>query len=270
MRLDQPILDVHGHWGPWFFAMDIGSVQENIRLMDAYGITMQMVSAAEGVVYDAPAGNAALARVLEDQPRLRGYLVVNPNDVAAGERDLQRYLGSDHFVGVKIHTGYPLRAIASPQMRDTFAMLGEYDAVVLIHTWGPDPLDLLPLLADNPTVRVIAGHMGAERFDLAAQAARDCDRIYLEPSCSLTDSARMRHVAAHAPAGQLVFGTDATLIDPAVAFGLVEDAELDSDLAPRVYWQNAAALLGLEDEIRRLHSAPALTGQPATAALSGG
>ena len=37
---DGPIIDVHGHWGPWFFAMDIGSVEENERLLDYYGIDL--------------------------------------------------------------------------------------------------------------------------------------------------------------------------------------------------------------------------------------
>ncbi|HEY3504441.1 MAG TPA: amidohydrolase family protein [Actinocatenispora sp.] len=241
----HPVIDVHGHWGPWFFAMDIGSVDENIRVMDEWGISLQVVSASEAVVYDAPGGNAHLAAVLADTPRLRGYVVANPNNLAATRADLDRYLGTDAFVGVKIHTGYPLREISSPQMRDLFALLDEYAAVVLIHTWGRDVLDLLPLLSANPRVRAIAGHMAATRWDLAAEAASACDRLYLEPSCSITDAGQVAYVAEHAPAGQLLFGTDATLIDPAVSVGLVTDADLPPELAERLYWRNAAELFGL-------------------------
>lgn len=245
----HPIIDVHGHWGPWFFAMNIGDEAENLRLMDSYGITMQLVSASEGVVYDAPGGNAKLAHVLERNPRLRGYLVVNPNDPVAGATDIRRHMGSGLWSGVKIHTGYPLRGIDSPQMRDTFAMLNDFSVVVLIHTWGPDVLTLPRLLADNPRLRVIAGHMGADRWDLAAQAAQSCDRLYLEPSCSLTEALRLRHVLATAPARQLLFGTDATLIDPAVAFGLVADAHPDAALAEALYWRNAADLFDLHEPL---------------------
>jgi predicted TIM-barrel fold metal-dependent hydrolase len=239
------VIDVHGHWGPWFFAMDIGTVAENLRVMDEWGITLSIVSAAEAVVYDAPGGNARLAAVLEGQPRLRGYVVANPNDLTATETDLRRYLPTDEFVGVKIHTGYPRREIASPQMRDLFALLNEHDATVLIHTWGPDVLDLLPLLDANPRVRAIAGHMAATRWDLAAEAAAACDRLYLEPSCSVTDAGQVAHVAAHAPATQLLFGTDATLIDPAVSIGLVTDAHLPRSTAELLYWRNAATLFNL-------------------------
>lgn len=245
----MPIIDVHAHWGPWFFAMDIGSTAENLRLMDAYGIDLQIVSASEGVVYDAPGGNAHLAPVLAQEPRLRGYLVMNPNDPAAGAADIRRHYPSGHWVGAKIHTGYPLRPIDSPQMRETFAMLNEFDMTILIHTWGPDIMVLPGLLADNPRLRVVAGHMGADRWDLAAEAARACDRLYLEPSCSLTEAMRMRHVVENAPPGQILFGTDATLIDPAVAFGLLADAAPPEELAERIFWRNAADLFDLHDAL---------------------
>jgi uncharacterized protein len=247
----HPVIDVHGHWGPWFFAMGIGAVTENLRLMREWGITVQLVSAAEAVTYDAPGGNAKLAHVLRAHPQLRGYLVANPNNLADTEADLRRHLPTGRFVGVKIHTGYPGREISSPQMRDLFALLDSHDAIVLIHTWGADVLDLPRLLADNPRLRVIAAHMGANRWDLAAEAARGCDRLYLEPSCSITDAGQVAHVAARVPPGQLLFGTDATLIDPAVSFGLVEDANLPPAVAEAMYWRNAADLFGLHDAVQQ-------------------
>jgi predicted TIM-barrel fold metal-dependent hydrolase len=252
---EHPIIDVHAHWGPWFFAMDIGSTEENLRLMDVYGITLQLVSAAEGVVYDAPGGNAKLATVLERNPRLRGYLVVNPNNPEAGAADIRRHWPSGLWSGVKIHTGYPLRPIDSPQMRDTFAMLNDFGTTVLIHTWGPDILALQRLLEQNPRVRAVAGHMAADRWDLAAEAATACDRLYLEPSCSLTETMRMRHVLDHAPREQILFGTDATLIDPAVAFGLLADCEPGPELAEQIFWKNAADLFDLHDALAALRSA---------------
>jgi predicted TIM-barrel fold metal-dependent hydrolase len=247
------IIDVHGHWGPWFFPMDVGDAEVNLRVMDEWGIALQIVSAVEAVVYDAPGGNAKLARVLADRPRLRGYVVANPNNLTATDADLRRYLADGPFVGVKVHTTYPGRALASPQMRDLFALLDTYGAVALVHTWGPDVLDLLPLLAANPRVRVIAAHMGAFRFDLAAEAARDCDRIYLEPSGSIADAGQVAHVAARVPARQLLFGTDSTLIDPAVSIGLVTDAELDETTLEHLYWRNAADLFNLHEALPAEH-----------------
>ena len=252
------IVDVHGHWGPWFFAMESSTVDDNLRVMDAWGITLQIVSAAEAVVYDAPGGNARLAAVLAGRPRLRGYLVANPNNLAATEADLRRHLPQGRwdgpFVGVKVHTTYPDRAIASPQMRDLFAMLASYGAVALVHTWGPDVLDLVPHLEANPALRVIAAQMGAHRWDLAAEAALASERLYLEPSCSVTDAGQVAHVASRIPVTQLLFGTDATLIDPAVSVGLVQDARRDPATLEHLYWRNAAALFGLHGALERVAS----------------
>lgn len=246
-----PVVDVHGHWGPWFFAMDIGSVAENLRLMDLYGIDVQLVSSSEAIVYNAPDGNAQLARVLEREPRLRGYVVANPTNPEATRNDLDRYLELPNWCGVKIHTTYPGRSISSPEMRDTFDLLAEYKATVLIHTWGPDVLDLAALLAERPGLRAIAAHAGADRWDLAIEAARACDRLYLEASCSITDTARIRDIVAGVDHSQLLFGTDATLIDPAVAFGLYAAAAFSPESAERVYWRNAADLFGIDPSILR-------------------
>jgi len=139
---------------------------------------------------------------------------------------------------------------AAPGVGKTFAMLNEFDMTILIHTWGPDVMVLPGLLADNPRLRVIAGHMGADRWDLAAEAANACDRLYLEPSCSLTETMRLRHVVDNAPPGQILFGTDATLIDPAVAFGLLADADPPQELTERILWRNAADLFDLHDALR--------------------
>ncbi|WP_279581527.1 amidohydrolase family protein [Fodinicola feengrottensis] len=160
----------------------------------------------------------------------------------------------DSFVGVKIHTGYPRREITSPQMRDLFALMNNFDAVVLIHSWGPDVLDLARLVDTNPRLRVIAAHMGADRWDLAAQAARDRDRLYLEPSGSVTDAGQVAYVAARVRPEQLLFGTDATLIDPAVSFGLVQDAGLTPAVAEAMYWRNAAELFGLGGAVQAVSS----------------
>lgn len=248
---DHPIIDVHAHWGPWFFPMDIGSVEANLRAMDEWGITVQIVSATEAVVYDAPGGNARLAALLEQHERLRGYLVANPKAPEMTQRDIERHGLTGRFVGIKIHTNYSDTQINSPQMRETFALLDEHSATVLIHTWGPDVLDLVPLAQANPRLHIIAGHMGANRWDLAAEAAAACERIYLEPSCSVTDSGQVAHVAARVP-GQVLFGSDTTLIDPAVSVGLIEDAQLSPAVSEAMYWRNAADLFGLHDALAAL------------------
>lgn len=195
--------------------------------------------------HDAAAGNAALAAAIEGREFLRGYVVVNARDLTTAAAELERWLqpGSP-FVGVKMHTHYAGTPIASPQVRDALQLLDDYDTTLLIHTWGGDVVDLAAMVEPLRTLRVIAGHMGADRWDLAAEAASRVERLFLEPSCSVAHAGQMAHVMRNAPPGQVLFGTDATLLDPCVAFGQVAAADLTQDQLEDVMWRNAVAVFG--------------------------
>lgn len=237
------IIDVHAHWGPWFFTMDVAGL--SLRAMDRYGIDLAIVSATEAVIYDAPRGNRALAEVLETNDRLYGYVTVNPRRLADAEKDLAAYLPTGRFVGAKIHTDYTGSPVSSPRMRDALALLASLDCPALVHTWGTSVLDLAALCEQTPGLKVVAGHMGADGYRHAIEAANGCDRVYLEPCWSQAPAGRFAEVAAAVAPRQLLFGTDSTLIDPASAFGAVAAAGLSDEVAEQVAWRNAAELFGL-------------------------
>lgn len=236
------IIDVHAHWGPWFFTALHTS---NLTVMDRYGIDLAIVSASEAVVYDPVSGNRALAEAIADEPRLLGYVTVHPRRLADAERDLREYLPTKRFVGVKIHTEYTHSPISSPQMHDALEMVAAFGCPALVHTWDASVLDLARKCHDIKGLRAIAGHMGAGGYQHAIAAANGCDRLYLEPSWSHGLAGRVGEVIASVDSRQLLFGTDATLIDPASAFGTVAAARPDLETAERIAWRNAAALFDL-------------------------
>ncbi|MEV2268391.1 amidohydrolase family protein [Nonomuraea africana] len=238
------IVDVHAHWGPWFFTMDVA--EANLATMDRYGIGVSIVSATEAVIYDAAAGNRALDGWLATTERHYGYVTVNPRRLAEAERDLDEYLPTGRFVGVKIHTDYTGSPATSPQMREALALVASRGVPALVHTWGATVLDLAQACLDTPGLRAIAGHMGADGHRHAVEAARACDRLWLEPCYSHAPAGRIAQVVAGVDPGRLLFGTDSTLIDPASAFGAVAAAGLSPDVAEMVAWRNAVQLFGLD------------------------
>ncbi|MGW4955839.1 amidohydrolase family protein [Nonomuraea sp. NPDC004186] len=238
------IIDVHAHWGPWFFTMDVA--EANLATMDRYGIDRAIVSATEAVIYDAAAGNRALASYLETQDRLLGYVTVNPRRLREAEADLAAYLPGGRFVGVKIHTDYTGSPVGSAQLREALTLVAATGRPALVHTWGTSVLALAEVCADIPDLRVIAGHMGADGFRYAVEAANACDRLYLEPCWSHFPAGRIAEVVAAVDPAQLLFGTDATLIDPSSAFGAVAAAGLAGGTAERIAWRNAAELFALD------------------------
>lgn len=238
------IIDVHAHWGPWFFTMDVAEV--NHATMDRYGIGHSIVSATEAVIYDPATGNRALAEWLATTDRHSGYVTINPRRLDQAEQDLNAYLPTGRFVGVKMHTDYTGSPADSPQTREALAMVASFGVPALVHTWGASVLQLAETCRDTPGLRVIAGHMGADGFRHAIAAANGCDRLYLEPCYSHAPAGRIAEVVAWVDARQLLFGTDSTLIDPSSAFGAVAAAGLDAETAELIAWRNAVHLFGLD------------------------
>ncbi|MCS0639523.1 amidohydrolase family protein [Streptomyces sp. LP05-1] len=240
------VIDVHAHVGRWQFHLSSGDADTNLRLMDRYGIDLQLVSAAEAVVYDAVAGNAALRAALATRPRLYGYAVVNPNRPEESAADLRRCLETGRFVGAKIHTSYPGQLPGSRAMDEAFDVVAEAGVPLLLHTWGQEVTLLPGMLATRPGLRVIVGHAGGDAWREAAHAAAGCDQLYLEHCRTVADAGRIAYAReAGVPVERLLFGTDSTLIDPAVSLGVVRDAGFTAPELERVLWRNAAGLFAL-------------------------
>ncbi len=209
------IIDVHAHWGPWFFSMDVGSIDVNIELLDRFGIDIQLVSAIEAIVYDAPTGNRALASQLPADPRLRGMLVVDPRRLDEARTDLTELLAGDgrsRWVGAKIHTEYSRTPIDSPAMQAAIELTTEFGLPTLV---------------------------------LVPEAADRSDRIWFEPCWSAPEANRIRWILDQIGPSRLMFGTDATLIDPSVALGAFEAANLTPTEHEAVMWRNAQQLFNL-------------------------
>ena len=240
------IIDVHAHAGPWFFSTEVGSAEQNIELMDRYGIDRQIVSASEAVTYDMVSGNRWMADVLAAHPRLLSYLVINPNELDEAAGELERHRATGRFVGVKIHTTYPDLPLTSRATGEAFKLAARAGLPVLIHTWDDGVLGLVDVLERHQELRIIAGHMGGPAWRTAVEAACRTDRLYLEPCCSITDRDRFRYALDRVPLTQMLFGTDSTLVDPAIALGVVLDAHLTEREYEHVMWRNAAALFGIE------------------------
>lgn len=239
------IVDVHGHWGPWFFGTDVGDAAANLRVMDACGIDVQLVSAVEAVVYDPLTGNPALLPVLRAHPRLRGLLVVDPRDLSLAAAQLAELLPTGLFAGAKIHTHYAGSPGGSPAMAGALRLLAEHDLPVLVHTWGEEIVGLADVVAAVDGARVVAAHLGGPAWRLAPEAAERTDRLWFEPCWSTPAPGRIRWVLDRIGPERLMFGSDATLIHPAVTLGAIRAAELTPAEEELVMWRNATEVFVL-------------------------
>jgi hypothetical protein len=216
-----------------------------VELMDRRGIEKCVVSSTMAVVYDMKEGNALLAGALEKSDRLLGYIVVNPNYLDESQAELQAYLENPKFRGVKIHAGYSRKSCSSAEMRELLAMAARWRKPLLIHAGGESEVRTLAEIARAlPGMAVILAHGGGGGWREAAAAAREVENFHLEFSASAAHRERIAEAVKLAGANKVLFGSDMTLLDPAIMFGMMSDVGLSEQDREKVMWDNAVQLFG--------------------------
>jgi hypothetical protein len=245
-RYAGPIIDVHGHLGPWPFPMrnpDAACVRDP---MARWGITKTILSHTKAIVNDFVEGNAELARAIGGSDDLYGYITINPNYPDLSVRELDRYLDHPSFVGVKMHPGYTTASIDGPETLKLTARFASRRLPFLVHTWGPAEVAKIGRLAEHfPDLPIIMGHGGANGWREAIDVLKNTRNTYTEFCNSSIEPGKVRATIDAAGADRVLFGTDAGLFDPAFCMGVYEEANLTPDEQQAILRDNAAKLFGL-------------------------
>lgn len=244
-RFTGPIIDVHGHLGPWPFPMrnpDGNCVRE---LANRWGITKTVLSHTKAIVNDFVEGNAELAREIEGSNDLYGYVTINPSYPEASMTEIDRYLHLPNFVGVKFHTGYARVSIDDPRMLDLIGRFYDRRPVMLLHTWGRgEPSKVGKLAQRFPQMNFIIGHAGADAWPEANDVIKNTQNTYTEFCNSNAEVGKIRATVDYIGKERVLFGTDAGLFDPAFCVGLYEEAGLSADEQRAILHDNAVRLFG--------------------------
>jgi hypothetical protein len=235
------IIDVHGHLGRWPFPSAAAGARDALALMDRCGIERCIFSSALAIVHDMREGNRELENQIRGERRLHGYVVLNPNDVESSCQELDRYYRNPQFVGAKIHMAYSRQSGVSDGMRSLLREVARRGKPVLIHPSG-DLRALCKACADTEGLAVIIAHGGGrEGMEIAARTPN----IYLEFCSSFPARDKIEEAFRRVDNSRLLFGTDLTLIDPALTLGMAMDAEISEEQRRLMLWDNAAALFGI-------------------------
>jgi predicted TIM-barrel fold metal-dependent hydrolase len=162
------IVDVHAHYHPRAYTEALAripgisrggfrggnhdtdapeSVQERLEMMDAAGVSLQVLSPAAGrapygedeaaAVEAARVANDLTADLVSRQPsRFAAYVSLPLPHVDASLREIARGLDELRMVGVNIHCSVLNRSIASPEFDPIYAELNRRQAVVFFHPTG--------------------------------------------------------------------------------------------------------------------------------------
>lgn len=234
------IIDIHCHFGHWPFPIPAHGKAETLRLMERFGISLGIFSSAKAVVYDFREGNRELAAVIAGEPRMRGYVVINPNYPQESRRELDTYLARPEFVGIKCHAAYTGVSPSSPAFRELAPHLTEYGCPIKYHA---DLREVATVAREIPELRFIVPHQG---FVNLGPGETPPPNVYADFCGTATDRDRVRALVQALGADHVLFGTDLTLINPAMVLGMIEEAELAPQDKELILWGNAVQLFNLE------------------------
>jgi len=245
------IIDVHAHYGKWFFPIEADSPQAILHICRRFGIEKVIFSSTNAVVYDMAEGNRELSRLLEAYPQFYGYVTLNPNYIEASKQEIQTYLASERFLGVKLHPNYSGQALDSSESQELIKEFYPYGKPLLVHTWGESGVNAVTQVAKAfPSLQIIMAHMGGDGLEgrgwrAAIKAAKNLPNTYLEVCGSVQDRDRIREAVDAVGAERILFGSDMTLINPVYIIGVIEDADIPREAKELILYENAKRLFNL-------------------------
>ena len=229
-----------------------GTVGDLLRSMDRAAIDVSVVAsiATKPTQFDA---------ILRWSDSIRSERIVPFPSLCptAPEAEAQvRRVAAEGFCGVKLHPYYQQFVLDDERATPAYAAAEECGLVILMHAGFDiafprdrvaDPVRLVRVLDQHPSLRVIAAHLGGW-MDWDEVEARLLGRpVYLDVSTcfDFMDRAQADRILRGHGAHYLVFGSDSPWVDQLRTLEEVRSFELGNELETRVLGTNAAGLLGL-------------------------
>ncbi len=191
-----PIIDMHGHVGPFYGCYLPSSPLERMRhRLRRCGVRRIVCSHHSALACDAERGNALMQEVIGTHPEeFLGYWVINPNHPEVVAHDLESFdrLRKQNsraalptgFVGFKFWPDYHLVPITSSRYAPALEYADTHGLLVLVHTFGESPFDAPGMLGEvagrYSRARFLMGHSGYGEWERSTAIARDLPNVYLD------------------------------------------------------------------------------------------
>lgn len=252
------IIDVHTH--PICFRQGRSRAAVDAFVARGRGFGIERTVALGDVLAFSRSQTAAQIALINDETAqlLRwhpdyfvGFCYLNPT---LGERAVQREVEravARGFRGLKLELANNARdACMRPVMRAAEA----HGLVVLQHSWSmtnirqrrfhSDPADTVLLAKRFPNVRVIMAHLTGCGVRGVLEA-RGVDNLWVDTSGAAPEAGIVEYGVEKLGAGRVLYGSDATVRDLAVAIARITGSALDAATQRKILRENARALLRL-------------------------
>jgi predicted TIM-barrel fold metal-dependent hydrolase len=233
-------IDVHCYHGKWGFPIIEMTTADVLAMMGQAQVEKAILMSSRAIQYDLVAGNAELADAIGPHSALYGYVYINMHYPELSLAEMEKYLRSDKFVGVKYQGEYSRATASAPENRKAFDLLEKvYRKPLLIHSWGlPEhgnavayslPAQILELAAAHPALKIVMGHMGGTEWMDGIRAAEKAPNLYLDTCASYADRDKVAAAVHTLGARKVLFGSGATEGSLVMQKAAILDADLTDD-----------------------------------------
>lgn len=236
------IIDTHGHYGEWPFAIRRWEPEDIVALYETLGISKGIFSSSLAVTYDFIEGNAELAAKFKGFPQLLGYVTINPNYPEESICELEKYLPLPNFVGVKLHCMYTGVRVNSPNTLRILERVAEMGVPILIHG---SLIETMEACREIPALKVIMAHQAGYGLRSHAVALADFPQIHFDFCSTPKEEGKLKAALEVVGAGRILFGSDVTLIHPSYVLGVLKDTPLTEEEREKILYKNAERLFGI-------------------------
>lgn len=245
------IIDVHGHCGEYdaFYNPRKGSPKTIVELLDNLGVECAFLSANVGFKSDYARGNRELADAIKEYPgRIYGYVCLNPTYMDDMIPEMKKYENNPGFKGMKFHISVNKTAFSSPKYAPAFEYANEHGLVILMHTYGIDPLLSLATVSDKyKNAKFIAAHseVGIDSVERIGEAVNCRDNFYVDTALAGAAEGSIELLAKYVDTKKILFGTDIAFYSPNFTFGRIVMADIEDEAKLDILGRNAAKIFGI-------------------------
>lgn len=236
------VIDTHVHLGTFGYPFHVAiTADELVSLMDAYEVEAALCSSPD---------NKLVAEAVQRYPgRILGLAWLNPYSPTAA-RELRTWVEECGFRGLKLHPLLHSFLPADPAVHPLVEEATRLGVAVYIHSGHPPfslPWSIGELAEKFPGTTFVMYHMGHGHgvyIQAAIDVARRLPNVWLETS-GMPMHTKIKEAVDSVGETRVVYGSDIPFHHPSVEMQRVRVAGLSEAQLQRVFYTNAATLLGL-------------------------
>ena len=171
---------------------------------------------------------------------------VHPDHVAISCQEIEQYAKKGvRLVGELVPYLMGWRNFDDPRLWEILEVAQAHGMVLNFHP-NKRPDDMLAMIKQFPHLRIVIAHLdGYGLYDFAIETMQKYENVYFDISAHGTREGMLADAVSHVGATRILFGTDYPGYDPTPFIESVLRAKITDDEKEKIFFGNAAQLLGV-------------------------